>query len=110
MIVWMLIERGMASRLHSEVAHVKVRRVLVGANQNLASGTISVAIFWSVGAHRHALPAQFAFFHISQVTNSAHKWLSHPKYFAIKLAYAETTGNAYKTMVSAKRQKYQHVL
>lgn len=57
MVMWMLIQGGMTARLYCEVAHMEMRCVLIGANEDLAGGSSSVAIFWAIGAYRYILPA-----------------------------------------------------
>src|SRR5947209_13191530 len=61
-LVRVLIERGMAARLYREIAHMKVWRVFVAADQDLARGAVGPAVLRAICTHGYALPAEFAAF------------------------------------------------
>src|SRR5215813_6272859 len=71
-IVRVLVERGMPTRLDRKIAHMKVGSVFIRTNHHLARRFFGSAVVGSVGAKRDTLPAQFAVFAGSRTMDDAH--------------------------------------
>jgi hypothetical protein len=92
MIMRMLIERGVATRLNSKVAQVKMRSLLLRTYQNLARGAVSPTVVRSISTQWHILPAELAVIRGMKAVYNAHQ-LSPVIFF-----FVETSPSSYYTL------------
>src|SRR5262249_19742803 len=73
MIMGMLIERRIATRLYGKVTQMEMGGIFFIADQDLPGCPIGTTIFWSIGTHRYVLPTELTICAGGRAMNGTHR-------------------------------------